>query len=109
MSRIKITRKDKFLIAEQIFKLLEEFINDSTAGRRTKKDGGRISSGTIINYVYLQKYLQEFEQSISYDLKIYVESNLTYNEKLAASRYYKKIYNDFSGFLYTGCVVFLII
>jgi integrase len=101
MSRIKITRKDKFLIAEQIFKLLEEFINDSTAGRRTKKDGGRISSGTIINYVYLQKYLQEFEQSISYDLKIYVESNLTYNEKLAASRYYKKIYNDFSGFLYT--------
>jgi len=99
--KLKITKKDKYLTNSQVFKLLDEFINDSTAGRRTKKDGGRISTGTISNYVYLQRYLQEFEKSITFDLKIYVESNLTHNEKLAASRYYKKFYNEFSSYLYS--------
>lgn len=100
MSKIKITRKDKFLNSVQIFILLDDFINDSFAGRRTKKDGNRISIGTIKNYEYLKRYLHEYEQSITFDFKIFVESNLTFSEKLAANKYYKKFYTTFSNFLY---------
>lgn len=60
--KINITRKDKFLESRKVIYLLDVFINEGFSGRRTRKDGNRISTGSVVNYVYLKRYLQEFEK-----------------------------------------------
>jgi integrase len=98
--KINITRKDKFLDSKKVFYLLDVFINEGFSGKRTRKDGKRISTGSVVNYVYIRKHLLEFEQKKSFELKIYIESNLTYKEKINASLYYKKFYLSFTKYLY---------
>ena len=99
-SILKIGKRDKSLSNEIVFNLLDEYIADSFAGRRTKKNGQRITHGTINNYFYLFKYLKEFEEVTGFEIKVYIESNLTYNEKFRANTYYKKFYNAFTCYLY---------
>jgi integrase len=99
-STLKIGKRDKFLSNEIVFNLFDEYITDSFAGRRTKKNGQRIKHGTINNYLYLHRYLKEFEKETGFELKVYIESNLTFNEKFKASTYYRKFYNDFTSYLY---------
>lgn len=99
-TRIQLKRSDKFLTQEQVLQLLDDLINDSYAGRRTKKNGTRISDGTIRNYHYLRKYLTEFALKSSFEVKIYVVNHLTRPQKDAAKRYYKKFYKSFTDFLY---------
>jgi integrase len=98
--QIKITRKDKTFQAEQIFELLDEYIQDSYNGRRLKGNGTRITSGTVQNYTYLRKCLHEFNDSNTFELKIYIVSNLTQKERERASTYYKKFYASFTQFMY---------
>lgn len=96
----KPTRKDKFLNEVQIFQLFDEFIEDAYTGRRTKKDGKRINPSSIVNYKHLRRHLAEFCEICVFDLKIYIESNLSHQEKTIAFRYYRKFYSAFTKFLY---------
>ena len=98
--KVKITRKDKFLNQETFLRLIDDFINDSYAGRRTKKDGKRINPGTVKNYEYLKKYIVEFSESSSFEFKLFIVTNLTQTEKERANRYYKKFYKSFTAFMY---------
>lgn len=100
LTKLRITRKVKVLTESQIFKLFDDFIEDAYSGKRTRKDGKRINSSTIINYVHLRKHLEDFCATKSFEMKIYIESNLTYNEKTTAFRYYRKFYIAFTKFLY---------
>lgn len=98
--KIKIRKKDKFLGQEAFFILLDDFIQDSYRGRRTKKNGSRISEGTIRNYTYLRKALIGFAEQSSFELKLYISDHLTQQEKEKAQRYWRKFYNDFTSFMY---------
>lgn len=98
--QLKITRKDKFLTQVQFFELIDDFINDSYAGRRLKANGTRISEGTIHNYEYFKKCLLEFDAKKTFELKIYIVNNLTQKEKERANSYYKKFYKHFTAFMY---------
>ena len=98
--KVKIGRKDKILNQKTFFILLNDFISDSYAGRRTKKNGSKISSGTIQNYLYLQKALEGFAEQSTFDIKIYVSDKLSQNEKEQANRYYKKFYKAFTDYMY---------
>lgn len=98
--KIKIARKDKVLSQELFFELINHFIADSYAGRRTKKNGSKISHGTIQNYVYLQKALIGFKENSTFEIKLYVVDRLTQNEKESAKRYYKKFYQSFTDYMY---------
>lgn len=98
--KINITRKDKFLDQALVLRLIDDFINDSYAGRRTKKNGTRISANTVRNYEYFRKNLVEFLEESKFELKIYVVNHLTQNEKEKANTYYKKFSRSFSSFLY---------
>jgi len=98
--KLRISKKDKFLDQSTFLALINDFINDSYAGRRTKKNGTRISNGTIQNYEYLKKCMQEFALQSSFELKLFVLNNLTQNEKERANRYYKKFYTAFTNFMY---------
>lgn len=105
-TKIKFTRKDKFLDQETFLSLIDDFINDSYAGRRTKKNGARLKESSIRNYFTLKKYLVEYTQQNTFQLKIYIVNNLSQREKEEAKRYYKKFYASFTDFLYDNKKVF---
>ena len=99
--KLKITKKDKFVDERTFLALVDDFIADTYSGRRTKKNGTRISKGTIKNYEYLQKCLHEFTNESSFELKLYIINNLTQSQKERAKRYYQKFYSAFTNFMYT--------
>lgn len=98
---IKISRKDKSLDSHQFLLLIDSFIHDSYTGKRLKPNGNKISEGTVKNYEYLRKNINEFNEKSTFELKIYIVNNLTQREKESASAYYKKFYKAFTTFLYT--------
>lgn len=100
-TKIKITRSDKFLTQKLYLALLDDFINDSFAGRRTRKNGARISKATVVSYEYLKKQLVDYsEKPSAQELKIYIVNHLTQGQKEQAGKYYKKFYTSFCNFLY---------
>lgn len=99
--KVKITARQKFLNQEDYFALFNEFIRNSYKGNRLKKSGEKISQGTIQNYRYFFSNLINFANTTSFELKIYINNNLTPNERIKASNYYRKFYNKLSTFLYT--------
>ena len=98
--KVKIHKKDKILNSQIIIHLLDDFINDSYSGKRTKKNGQRLKKGTINNYLFLRKNLSEFSLNSSFELKLFIVNHLTQNEKERANRYYKKFYTSFTNHLY---------
>lgn len=98
--QLKISKRDKYLDQHTFLSLIDDFINDSYAGRRTKKNGSKISSGTIDNYLYLKKNLCAFAEHSSFEMKLFIVNNLTQTEKERARRYYKKFYASFTNYLY---------
>jgi integrase len=101
MSRsINFQKKKKVLNGTHFFSLFDSFINDGYSGRRSKKNGKRISENTIYGYMNLRRHLFEFSTIKSFELKIYIDSNLTQNERIIAAKYYKNFYTKFVNFLY---------
>jgi integrase len=98
-SKIK-TSKIKFLNAVQTFALYDDFLNDAYSGRRTKKNGKRINKDTVTSYTHIRKHLFEFSEVKTFEMKIYIDSNLSQTEKISASRYYKQFYFAFTNYMY---------
>lgn len=98
--KVKITKRDKVIKRDEVFILVNEFIRESSSGKRLKKNGTRISHGTVINYQYLQKHLIEYADSATFELKIYIAGNLTQFQKERAKNYYNKFYKGFTRYLY---------
>jgi len=80
--------------------LFEKFIKYSYSGRRLKADGSRIKPQTVDNYVYVLRYLKEYEAEYETVLRIKVMNG--YNKRLftAVRNYWKKFYAQFTDFLY---------
>ena len=97
---IKLTSKDKFLDQSTFFVLLDDFIKDSYDGKRTKKNGKRISAGTIKNYTYLQKHLLGYSENLTFQIKLYIEPHIPYSQKLKVKHYWQKFYQTFTDYLY---------
>lgn len=97
---IMTTKSKKYYDLPQFFELFDDFVNDAYTGRRTKKSGKRIERDTIYAYDNLRKHLEEFSMQTSFELKIFIDSHLTQEERIAANRYYKKFYMNFLNFLY---------
>lgn len=100
MKKAKVKAKDKVIEQEAVLQLLQEFINDSASGRRSKRNGKPLSNGTIANYEYFQNNFCGFVELATFDIKIFQVSNLTQSEKERAKRYYQKLYKGFTNYLY---------
>lgn len=98
--RVQIRRKEKFIDQQTALKLLEQFINDSYSGRRTKQNGARIGRGTVENYVYFQNNLIGFLESRNVELKIFNAAKLNQRETQRAKKYYQDLYRSFTSYLY---------
>lgn len=104
--RVVIPRKAKFLEQEIALRLLQQFINDSYSGRRTKANGTKISTGTVANYEYFQKNLLGFLDARNKEFKIYNAPKLTQRETERAKKYYQEFYRSFTTYLYDDKKVF---
>lgn len=100
MAKIIIRKKDKFLTHDQFYKLLNDFIKESSSGKRLKKNGSRISHSTVEHYIYFKRVLTLFVEETSFELKLYLANNLTQRENEVAANYWRKFYNEFTSFMY---------
>lgn len=100
MTKIIIRKKDKFLNQEQLYKLLDDFVKESSSGKRLKKNGSRISHSTVVHYVNFKRVLMLFVEETSFELKLYLVNNLTQRENEVAANYWRKFYNEFTSFMY---------
>lgn len=91
-----MTKKEYLLIP-----LFEKFIKDSYKGKRLKIDGGKIKPQTIDNYVYVLRYLKEYEIKQSTVLRIKIIKDENKREFIVERNYWKKFYLQFTQFLYS--------
>lgn len=88
----------------QLIPLFKQFIKDSETGKRLKKNGNRITQGTINNYRYVLHNLIEFSAQCDFELRICDAQKLNKREQTSENNYWKKFYRKFSTFMYKkGC------
>ena len=80
--------------------LFKKFIAYSYKGKRLKPDGNRIKPQTVDNYVYVLRYLQEYEAMHATVLRIKVITNNNRRLLQAERNYWKKFYLQFTNFMY---------
>ncbi len=84
--------------------LFKQFIKDSESGKRLKKNGGKITKGTIDNYRYVLRNLEAFSSSCAFELRICDALKLNKREQASEKNYWKKFHRKFSNYLYKkGC------
>lgn len=98
--KIIIKRKDKILHQNIFLQLLDDFVKDTSTGKRLKKNGQRISTNTVDTYIYFRKVIYSFADQSSFELKLYLVNNLTQREKEQAANYWRKFYKSFTDFMY---------
>lgn len=98
--KVSITRKDKYIDRDNFFLLLDEFINHSYSGKRTKKNGSRITRGTIVNYECYRSLMVDFTADTGFDLKLFLTERLSQRKKEQISNYYKRFYKALTNYMY---------
>ncbi|MFH6988810.1 tyrosine-type recombinase/integrase [Flavobacterium collinsii] len=84
--------------------LFKQFIKETETGKRLKKNGERIKSGSIDNYKYVLQNLIQFSNETKFELRICDASKLDKRELTSEKSYWKKFYQKFTDFLYKkGC------
>lgn len=100
MAKIIIRKKDKFLTQDQFYKLLNDFIKESSSGKRLKKNGSRINHSTVETYGYFKRVITLFIEETGFEIKLFIVGNSTQREKEIAANYWRKFYNEFTTFMY---------
>lgn len=80
--------------------LFEKFIQHSYKGKRLKPDGSRIKPQTVDNYIYVLRYLREYETEYETILRIKAAGSQNKRAFISERNYWKKFYLQFTGFLY---------
>jgi integrase len=87
-----------------IVPLFKQFIKDSETGKRLKKNGEKITQGSVDNYKYTLNNLEHFMTTTGFELRICDASKLNQRERLSEKNYWKKFYKKFTEHLYkNGC------
>jgi integrase len=82
------------------FQLFACFIQESKAGKRLKKDGSRLKSGTIKHYEAVYNELQRFQNETNHIIKIRSHSRFNARELNSDALYWKRFYKKYSDYLY---------
>jgi len=83
-----------------LLKLYEKFIRDSQTGQRLQPNGKKVSAGTVDNYRYTFRLLQQFAEARAFILRIRPVHRLGVRELAAEKKYWKKFYQQFTHYLY---------
>lgn len=84
--------------------LFQKFIKESESGKRLKKNGEKITKGSLKNYIYTLKNIERFSEETGFELRIVDVSKLTSREFKTEKNYWKKFYKKYTDYLYKrGC------
>jgi integrase len=90
--------------ASPIIPLFNQFIKDTETGKRLKKNGEKIKSGSIDNYRYVLHNLIKFSTDTAFELRICDAQKLSTRELSSEKNYWKKFYQKYTEYLYkNGC------
>jgi integrase len=87
------------LYQHDFLSLFERFIHVSEKGQRVKKNGSRVSAGTIKNYYNTQRLLTGFTTSKNFSLILYEIKGNNKREFHFTKKYYATFYNKFCRYL----------
>lgn len=89
---------------ESIIPLFKKFIRESETGKRLKKNGEKITPGSLKNYKYVLSNIERFVEETGFELRICDASKLTKRELTSEKNYWNKFYRKYTGHLYKrGC------
>lgn len=89
---------------QALIPLFNQFIKESENGKRLKKNGERITKGSIDNYRYVLQNLIQFSSDTNFELRVCNIRKLTQKELVSEKNYWKKFYKTFTEFMYKkGC------
>lgn len=84
--------------------LFKQFIKESENGKRLKKNGERITSGTIDTYKSILFNLERFVLETNFEIRVCNILKLTTRELKSEKVYWEKFYKNFISYLYKkGC------
>lgn len=84
--------------------LFKQFIKESENGKRLKKNGERITKGTIDGYKYVLQNLIQFSTETDFELRLCEINKMNKRELKSEKSYWKKFYKNYTDFLYKkGC------
>lgn len=89
---------------EPLLPLFKKFIKESESGKRLKKNGEKITQGSVNNYKYTLNNLNRFVEDTGFDLRVCDVTKLNKRERTSEKNYWKKFYKKFTDNLYArGC------
>lgn len=89
---------------QPIVPLFNQFIKETQSGKRLKKNGEKIKSGSVTNYQYVLRNLIGFSTEKKFELRLCDASKLDKRELKSEKTYWKKFYLQFTKYLYKrGC------
>lgn len=89
---------------QDLVPLFKQMIRESENGKRLKKNGEKITAGTIENYKYVLHNLIQFSTETNFELRVCSILRLTKRELQSEKAYWKKFYKNFTEFMYKkGC------
>src|SRR6185503_10279052 len=77
-----------------------QFIKSSNSGRRLTPSGKRITRGTVTNYLYVRKLIDEYETKYSIKLRIQLLHRGSLRMIQREKNYWNRFFVQFSNFLY---------
>ena len=86
----------QLILSEQF----NQFIKASSSGRRLTPSGKRITKGTITNYQYVYKLIDEYEIKSENNLRIQLLHRASMRTIQREKNYWNRFFNQFSNFLY---------
>jgi len=86
------------------FQLFNQFISESQTGKRLKKDGSRVRTGTVVRYGVVRNELRRFCLKEGYHLRIKNMQRAGVRDLKSEKLYWKRFYRRYSDYLYAmGC------
>jgi len=79
---------------------MHHFIKASSSGRRLTQSGKRISKGTIANYTYALRLIEEFENKYEMKIRIQLLHRTSMRILKREKNYWSRFFKQFSSFLY---------
>lgn len=104
-STTDMNKKPKASRTVALLPLFRKFLRESKNGHRVRKNGRRLSNGSIDNYQSVYKLLVMYEQQLGAQILIHYSQSHSIGSNKRISKEWNKLYLGYTGYLYKrGCI-----
>jgi len=90
----------KKIIDHRLLPLLHKFIIEIKKGKHLQKNGKKIKTASIRNYLYLELLLTKFSNTKQFNIRVKIITGLTKKQFEDEKKYWKDFYLAFTSYLY---------